>query len=156
FDLETGRERAALEVGIVPSAVSMQPQGRVLAVAAIVPPVVRLFDLESGQLLSSLRHAPADDRPRRHHEPGGIEAVAWHPDGELLATACHDHKIYVWDWVAARQRSVLSGHSWEVADVAYSHSGNLLASYGHDKTVRLWDHRTGALLLTIPGARWVG
>ena len=37
-----------------PSAVAVQPQGHVLAVAAIDPPVVRLFDLESGQLLSSL------------------------------------------------------------------------------------------------------
>ena len=149
FDLDTRREQAALDVGMAPSAVSVHPQGRVLAVAAVVPPVVRLFDLESGQLLNLLRHAPADDRPRRD-AAGGVSGLAWHPDGESLATACTDHKVYIWDWVAGRQRRVLSGHTWEVADVAYSHSGDLLASQGHDKTVRLWDHRTGELLLTIP------
>ena len=53
----TGRELAALEVGITPSAVSVQPQGRVLAVAAMDPPVVRLFDLESGRLLNELSHS---------------------------------------------------------------------------------------------------
>jgi WD40 repeat protein len=156
FDLGTGREREPLDAGLVPSAVAVQPQGRVLAVAALERGVVRLIDPESGRLLDTLSHAPADGRPDLHRFDG-IAGLAWHPDGELLAAACHDHKIYVWDWLAGRQRSVLVGHSWEVAEVAFSHSGDLLASYSHDKTVRLWDHRAGTLLLTIPQAkRWVG
>jgi WD40 repeat protein len=156
FDLGTGRELEPLNVGIVPSAVAVQPQGHILAVAALDPPVVRLFDLESGQLLNTLSHAPVDERPNRTGFRG-VAGLAWHPDGELLATACYDHKIYVWDWMAGRQRGVLTGHTWEVADVAFSHSGDLLASYGHDKTVRLWDHRARTLLLTISQARrWVG
>jgi WD40 repeat protein len=111
--------------------------------------------MESGQLLNTLSHAPAKEQPVRHGFRG-VAGLAWHPDGELLATACYDHKIYVWDWLAGRQRSVLNGHTWEVADVAFSHSGDLLASYGHDKTVRLWDHHAGTSLLTIPEARrWV-
>jgi WD40 repeat protein/tRNA A-37 threonylcarbamoyl transferase component Bud32 len=155
FDLGTGHELEPLKVGILPSAVAVQPQGHVLAVAAIGPPVVRLFDMASGQLLNALSHAQVNERAGRH-ATGGVEGLAWHPSGEFLATACDDQKIYVWDWLSKRQRSVLSGHSWEVADLAFSHSGDLLASYGHDKTVRLWDYRAGALLLTIPEARWVG
>jgi hypothetical protein len=46
FDLDTGREREPLNVGILPSAVAVQPQGQVLAVAALEPSVVRLFDME--------------------------------------------------------------------------------------------------------------
>jgi WD40 repeat protein/Tfp pilus assembly protein PilF len=153
FDLGTGRELPSLDVGLLPSAVVVQPRGRVLAVAALEPPIVRLFDLESGQLLNTLSHAPAHERPNRLHTLRGVEGLAWHPDGDLLAAACDDHKIYIWDWLAGRQRTVLTGHTWEVADVAFSHSGDLLASYGHDKTVRLWDHRAGTLLLTIPEAR---
>src|SRR5262249_17998875 len=61
FDLGTGRELAALDVGIRPSAVAVQPQGRVLAVASMDPPVARLFDLESGKLLNELSHARAED-----------------------------------------------------------------------------------------------
>src|SRR5262249_44564680 len=116
FDLGTGDELEALDAGILPSAVSVQTQGRVLAVAAIDPPVVRLFDRESGRLLNALSHAPADERPGRR-AARGVVGVAWHPDGERLATACDDHKIYVWDWLSGRQTNVLTGHSWEVADV---------------------------------------
>jgi serine/threonine protein kinase/WD40 repeat protein len=155
FDLTAGRELTALDVGILPSAVAVQPGGRVLAVAALEPPAVHLFDFESGRLLNTLLHAPADERPgaEAFH---GVEGLAWHPDGELLATACDDHKIYIWDWLSGRRRIALTGHNWEVAHVTFSHSGNLLASYGHDKTVRLWDHRAGNLLLTVPGSRWIG
>jgi WD40 repeat protein len=155
FDLGTGRELAALDVGITPSAVAVQPQGRILAVAAMNPPVVRLFDLESGKLLNELSHARAEDWPGLA-PTAFVEGLAWHPDGELLATACDDFKIYVWDWLAGRQTRVLIGHQWGVAEVAFSHSGELLASYGRDKTVRLWDHRAGKLLITVPQARWLG
>src|SRR5262249_49422451 len=102
FDLSSGRELNDLDVGIQPSAVAVQPQGHVLAVAAIDPPIVRLFDRESGQLLNELSHQQLDERPGRH-ATGGIEGLAWHPDGQRLATACEDHKIYVWDWLAGRQ-----------------------------------------------------
>jgi WD40 repeat protein len=155
FALVASRELAALDVGILPSAVAVQPQVRVLAVAALEPPAVRLFDLESGRLLNTLLHAPADERPGAGAFYG-IEGLAWHPDGELLATACDDHKIYIWDWLSGRRRIALTGHNWEVAHVTFSRSGDLLASYGHDKTVRLWDHRAGKLLLTVPGSRWIG
>jgi WD40 repeat protein/Tfp pilus assembly protein PilF/tRNA A-37 threonylcarbamoyl transferase component Bud32 len=155
FDLGTARELAPLDVGIIPSAVSVQPQGHVLAVAAIDPPVVRLFDLESGQLLNVLSQAQVDERPGRH-ATGGVQGLAWHPNGCHLATACDDHKVYVWDWLAGRPTSVFTGHLGRVLDVAFSHSGDFLASYSHDKTVRLWDHRAGTLLLTIPRAQWVG
>jgi WD40 repeat protein len=80
----------------------------------------------------------------------GVAWVAWHPDGELLATACNDHKVYVWDWLSDRPRNVLTGHTWDVGRVAFNHAGDLLASYGHDRTVRLWDHRPGTMLLTLP------
>jgi WD40 repeat protein/tRNA A-37 threonylcarbamoyl transferase component Bud32 len=154
FHLATGREETAIEAGIVPKSVAAQPQGRVLAVGAEQPAVVRLFDLNSRQLLNELPHSQADGG-RGDTPSHGVAWVDWHPDGERLAMGCLDHKIYIWDWLTGRTTNVLFGHTWEVARVTFSHSGDLLASYGHDRTARLWDPQVGTLLLTLPPSRTV-
>lgn len=155
FDLATGKLVDAIDVGLVPSAVAAQPQGEVVAVSSLDQPVIMIFDMARKRLLNTLSNRP-DQEASVTHTRRGAEGLAWHPNGELLAVAGLDHRIHVWDWLAGLETRTLTGHNWEVANVAFSHTGALLASYARDKTVRLWDQRSGALLLTIPGARWVG
>jgi WD40 repeat protein len=46
--------------------------------------MVRLWDIETGRELRSLRHG------------GEGLAVAFSPDGTLLASGSYDHQVYVW------------------------------------------------------------
>jgi len=65
--------------------------------------------------------------------------VAWHPNGKLLATACADLDIYVWDVARGTRVAVLHGHQSETTSLRFSHQGDFLLSSSWDGTARLWD-----------------
>jgi WD40 repeat protein len=78
-----------------------------------------------------------------------VTAVAFSPDGALLASASHDKTVKLWDARSGAEKQTLSGHSDWVTAVAFSPDGALLASASYDNTVKLWDARSGAEKQTL-------
>ncbi|WP_198653102.1 WD40 repeat domain-containing serine/threonine protein kinase [Actinocorallia populi] len=73
---------------------------------------------------------------------GVIRAVAFSPDGRLLASGDSDGTMWLWDLERrAPAAPPVSGHATMVDAVAFSPDGRLLASSG-DHAVRLWDTET--------------
>jgi len=66
-----------------------------------------------------------------------FEHAVFSPDGRVLAAACFDDSLEIWD-VASGEGRVLDGHRGRVLDLAFSPDGALVASASADGTIRLW------------------
>jgi WD40 repeat protein len=115
-----------------------------LAVAGGETDGVRVLDLASGSVVQRLPH------------PDAVQGLAWSPDGELLATACNDQRIHLWDTAKWQQEGELTGHRYEVGDVAFDASGKWLASYGWDMTLRVWEVGSRREVLKVEDIRVLG
>src|SRR5947209_10092149 len=82
---------------------------------------------------------------------GVVFAVAFAPDGRMLATGGSSQTIYLRDPGSGTVKLRCLGHTSNVNALAFAPSGKVLASGGGDRTVRLWDAQTGQELRRLTG-----
>jgi WD40 repeat protein len=151
-----GQQGAALPVVVAPAAtapvdcLAFSADGRMLA--ANFNEVIKVWDVSSGE------------ERLRLTAPSAVNALAWSPDGKLVAAACLMKTLEIWDLSGQPQHS-LRGFKAPPTALAWSSDGRLLASAagdpnpyadqrGHVRSeVRLWDPAEGKQIaeLANPG-----
>lgn len=136
---------------------------------------VRLWDVQSGQLLKILRGHQAPVRQAqfspdgqqivtasldktavvwdiatatpvlRLFHPERISSASFSPDGTRVATAAWDGTTRVFDLSTGEAAFVLQGHQGSVLDAQFSPDGRSLVTASVDGSARLWDARNGEL-----------
>ena len=87
---------------------------------------------------------------------GSILAVAFSPDGQLLATGDSNGEIRLWQVADGQPVLTFQGHTNWVWFVAWSPDGKILASGSADQTIKLWNPNNGQCLKTFSGhSNWV-
>lgn len=74
---------------------------------------------------------------------GGVDALAFSPDGKWIASGGYDGCVRVWDAHTGKALRTMAGHGAEVVSVAFRGDGKVLASASRDHTIRLWDPASG-------------
>jgi hypothetical protein len=98
--------------------------------------MIRLWDPVTGKELRTI------DRPGRE-----VFALAWSPDGKLLAWGNHQGVVGVWDNVAGKELSrmeLVQARHPLIYSLAFRPDGRSLAAAGAGGVVRYWDPITGA------------
>ena len=98
-DAMTGRETSRLNGNFVPAVIEFSPDGAKVALAALRKTDLVIFDRASGVAERTLVH------------PKSVVHCAWRPDGQQVAVACFDSRIYLWDAATGAQSWVIRGRA---------------------------------------------
>jgi WD40 repeat protein len=82
---------------------------------------------------------------------GGIVAIAFHPDGDRLATADTEGQIHLWQVSDGQLLQRWKAHPAWASTIAFSPDGEILASGGLGDAVKLWHVSTRQCLKSFPG-----
>jgi hypothetical protein len=134
WDADTGRPLRTLAPrrGAV-NALAFSPDGRRLAGGGVG--AVEVWEADTGRPLDGAVVEPVGaDR-----WPTSLLAVAYSPDGAVIAAAGYDGVARLWDASTGRPLRALVGHTGMVYALAFSRDGRHLATGGADGVARVWD-----------------
>ena len=96
-----------------------------------------------------------------------VNALAFSPDGAVIASGGSDRTVRLWDAVTGQQVGTFTGHTDTITSIAFSPDGNVLATGSglmetgsglmeKEPEVRLWNVQTRELLTTLKGHTGIG
>jgi WD40 repeat protein len=147
WEATTGRPLRQLDGGeklsfAVPLAFA--PDGRSLASGGLGGSL-RLWDLRTGKEQRRFLVQPPLPKEKTGSPflAGLVSAVAFSPDGRLLASAAKDSPVRVWEVATGKEVRSLPGDRYGAFALAFSPDGKALASGEVMGTVRIWETATG-------------
>lgn len=143
WDVESGALVLTLQTsGFMLSDIAFSPDGRLIATADDHS-YVSIWDARTGQRVRRIVVTSRLDRllgRRPHGYPRNwTSAVAFSPDGALLAAGTSDAAAGVWKVETGQHVAVIDGHANDIADIVFSPDSTHVATISSDRTARVWD-----------------
>lgn len=179
WDTATGHQARTIKIGTLPVPISLTQDGKTLATNGNGIGEIKLWDLETGEELLTLKIQSTNANSlafspdgkllaagegasvRIWEVPSGralgtfagsaadINSLAFSGDGRTLCGGSDDKSVAVWEVATRKLLRRLKGHTARVSSVAISPDGKVIASGSWDRTVRLWNAETGQAIKTL-------
>ena len=120
--------------------VSFAPDGKTVAVSTSNASDMRLIDVDTGKEIG-----------KYYQGAGFVFRVAYSPDGQTVAGAGSQQKVFLLDVPGKKIRLTLQGHQGHVYSLAWAPDGKTLATGSHDGVIKFWNPATGEERLTLKG-----
>ena len=121
-------------------ALAYRPDGKLLALGTFKE--VRLVEPEGGKVVATLSGEAED-----------VRAVAFSPDGRLLAAAgglpARSGEVKIWDVEKRALLRTIAGHTDCIYAVEFAPDGKRIATASYDKLIKLWDVDSGKEVRTL-------
>jgi WD40 repeat protein len=135
MDTRGGTNRRSFSVGnTYCGAVAWSPDGMRIA-AGCADSRLRIWNAATGQIDKEIPGA------------GGLNAIAWLPDGSGVVTSSG-----IWSVSSGQRVHAMTGHRASVRSIAVSRDGKRIITASMDKTIRIWNAATGETQLTLAPA----
>ncbi len=82
---------------------------------------------------------------------GRVNALAWSPLGQRLASVSSDKTLQIWDGSSGRKYFIHRNPTATITCVAWSYDGRYLATGGNDRLIHVWDTVTRNSITTYAG-----
>jgi WD40 repeat protein len=149
-----------------------------LAITGSFDGTIKVWDLSSGECLSSLNESPSSifvapdcrtlilevddivvwDLVNKKKiltidifSKDGCSPLALTPNGQQFVTSTFDGGLQIWDLWTGKIVKTLEGHSKDIFDLAITQHNRYLISGSSDRMIKVWDIETGENLLILKG-----
>lgn len=153
YDVKTGHHKATI-TGYMPGKIS----------TAFYPQNSFTFSPDDKKLLTSSGHLWDVETGQQHVLTEGLKnhnPIVFSPDGKFIASGNKAGGIFIWYANSGVPRTILAGHSDEIACLVFSPNGKYLASgcadysehtnKSNDTSIRLWNVQTGRQKTILTG-----
>lgn len=122
-------------------ALAYSPDGKILASSNGC--FIYLWNMVSGKRVNTLKGHSCELTTYVSGKFAGqdipvIRSIAFHPNGELLASGGQDRAGMLWDVSSGKAIATLVGHSQDIRVIAFSPNGKVLATASDDTTIKVW------------------
>ncbi len=175
FNLSNGEMTNSFQVGGNCDAMAITKDGKNLLIG--IDDGIQVFDFNSGRSVKTIPlptngvdeiavssdgvHAATallkgvylmnilEGRISRTFAMGTYEAIAFSPDGSLIASANLKREIIIWEVNSGNIVTKLKGHAGNIESLKFSASGQQLVSAGKDGFTKIWNISTGEAITLL-------